>query len=118
MKNYNLFLVSILAIFLYSCGNGVGSGEVKTKEEYYKLKNAVIQCKEDFRKKKIDKQEYSKKMENFGDVYVKSVDAIPPERRYKVSIFCYKEALKYNKDDKDLKVKLQDQQALFQVVNQ
>jgi len=115
LKIIIIFAISI--VILPSCGGGLSS-EVTNKAEYFELKNAVIQCKDELKTKKISKNTYASKMEDFGDIYVVSVDAIPPERRYRVAIFCYKEALKYNKKDKELKEKLQEQQKLFQVVNQ
>jgi cobalamin biosynthesis Co2+ chelatase CbiK len=119
MKSIKVLLITVVLGILTSCGGGGYSGsEVSTKEEYYELKQSVEQCKKDFKAKEISESTYSSRMEDYGDVYVKSVDAIPPERRYRVAIYCYKEALKYNKKDKDLKKKLQEQRKLFQVVNQ
>jgi len=113
-----MFLVLALIISTFSsCGGGYSGSEVTDKEEYFELKESVIQCKKDLKDKTISKEKYSSLMEDYGDVYVKSIDAIPPERRYRVAIFCYKEALKYNKKDKDLKRKLKDQKQLFQIIN-
>jgi len=57
-------------------------------------------------------------MEDFGDIYVKSVAVIPPEIRYTMAISCFKTALKYNRSNIELKKKLQKQQAMYQIVNQ
>lgn len=117
MKIFKILLIVITFLSIQSCG-GVSSGEITNKEEYTELKNAVNQCKADLKSKEISEEKYVSKMEGYGDIYVKSVNAIPPERRYRVAIFCYKEALKYDKKNKNLKKKLQEQQKLFQVVNQ
>lgn len=120
MKHLSIILIVISIISLHACGD-IGSNapnEVTNKAEYIKLKDAVYMCKADFKEKIIKEAKYSKMMEDFGDVYVESVDAIPPERRYRVAIFCYKEALKHDKSNKELKKKLQKQQSIFQVVNQ
>ena len=119
MKHIRILVIAIAISIISSCGSGGYSGsEVSSKEEYFELKESVEQSKKDFKAKEISGDKYASQMEDYGDVYVKSVDAIPPERRYKMAIYCYKEALKHNKKDKELKKKLQEQQKLFQVVNQ
>jgi len=120
MKYLKALIIIVVIISIQSCDNigNSGSDIVKNKKEYLELKDAVEKCKQDFNNKTIDQSKYSKMMEDFGDVYVESVDAIPPERRYTMAIYCYKSALKYDKTNKDLKKKLQEQQSLYQVVNQ
>ena len=119
MKYLQILLIAVSIISLQSCDNaGSVSGTVSNKKEYIELKDAITKCKKDFQDKTINETKYSEMMADFGDVYVESVDAIPPERRYTMAIYCYKSALKYDKSNKDLKKKLQEQQSLYQVVNQ
>lgn len=110
--------MAVLSLMLYSCGGGFGGGEVSSKEEYFELKESVAQLKKDFKNKEVSASSYASKMEDYGDAYAQSIENIPPERRYTGAIMCYKEALKHNKKDKDLKSKLQTQQKRFQVVHQ
>lgn len=117
MKYINVLIISIVIITSYSCHSNESSGkEITNKEEYFELKELVIQCKKDFKEKTIDEGKYAQMMEGYGDNYAKSIEAIPPERRYRVAIFCYKEALKYDKKNKGLQNKLEEQEMLFQVV--
>jgi len=119
MKYLKILIITLAIVSLQACnGGGSGSSTVSNKKEYIELKEAVEKCKLDFKAKTIDESKYAKMMEDFGDVYVESVDAIPPERRYTMAIYCYKSALKYDKSNKDLKKKLQKQQSLYQVVYQ
>ncbi|MDA3882610.1 MAG: hypothetical protein PF481_04960 [Bacteroidales bacterium] len=118
MKYVQIAIVLIALTIMYSCsGVTSSSNKVSNKEEYFELKNAVIQCESDFEAKIIDEKKYTKMMEEYGDIYVASIDAIPPEKRYTQSIYCYKQAARHDKTNKELKEKLQEQQKLFQVVN-
>jgi len=110
----------VLSIILFvSCNdtNELSSIEISNKEEYFEFKATVKKTQLEFKEKKIDASTYAKRMEQYGDVYVKNVNIIPPERRYRMSIHCYTEALKYNKNDKKLKEKSKNQKMLFKVVN-
>ena len=118
MKYLKILIITLTIISFQACNGVGGSSTVNNKKEYIELKDAVEKCKKDFKNKTIDQTKYSEMMEDFGDIYVESVDAIPPERRYTMAIYCYKTALKYDKSNKDLKKKLQKQQSLYQVVNQ
>ena len=119
MKYLQILIVALAIITIQSCDNvGSVSSTISNKKEYIELKEAVEKCKKDFKNKIIDQHKYSEMMEDYADVYVESVDAIPPERRYTMAIYCYKSALKYDKSNKALKNKLQKQQSLYQVVNQ
>jgi len=119
MKYLKILIITLAIISLQACNSvGGGSSTVSNKQEYNELKDAVEKCKKDFKEKSIDETKYASMMKGFGDVYVESVDAIPPERRYTMAIYCYKIALRYDKSNKDLKKKLQKQQSLYQVVNQ
>lgn len=120
----NRTLISFVSIFsflfLFSCeSNDKGfSKPITDKNTYFEFREEVQQTEEYFKEKIIDEKEYALKMENYGDVFVKNVETIPPERRYRMSIYCYEEALKYNKNDKELRKKLHEQKQIFQVVEQ
>ena len=101
MKKINIISI-LIAFFLISCGSGYNSKEVDSKEEYYKLKESYLQCKQDFKDKTIDEDTYASAMKEFGDAYFES-EIIPPDIRYSTALSCYKAALRYDKDDKKLK---------------
>lgn len=118
MKIQNTILILMVSLLSFSCGNDRGANkEISNKKEYLEIIKAINKCIADFNDEIISKEKYTEMMENFGDVLVNSVDVIPPERRYKVSISCYEKALKYTENSIELKAKLQKQKKLFQVAN-
>lgn len=121
MKNSIFFYFTLFTLFfLNSCeSNDKGFNRpITDKNTYFEFREEVQQTEEYFKEKIINENEYAKTMENYGDVFVKNVETIPPERRYRMSIYCYQEALKYNNNDKELRKKLHEQKQIFQVVEQ
>lgn len=114
MKYKKLLIILSIITVITSCNNT----KIENKDDYFAFKNEVEEVQKSFENKNISESKYSSNMERFGDTYAENTENIPPEVRYKMSIFCYKEALKYNKKDKNLKEKLANQSSIFKVANQ